>query len=86
MFVQTLPLRRSGVCVCVCASARSFPHLLCYLAGHFLSEVPVLADSVKELSSLHHLHDDQQPGPERAQESSQQGWGWASDGVFSRTA
>lgn len=32
------------------------------LAGHLLCKVPVLTDSVEELTALHHLHDDQEPG------------------------
>lgn len=31
------------------------------LAGHLLSKVPVLTDSVEQLTSFHHLHDNQEP-------------------------
>lgn len=41
---------------CKTAGGNSGTCLLCYLAGLLLSEVPVLADSVKQLAPLHHLH------------------------------
>lgn len=38
-----------------------FTYLLSDLAGHLFSKVPVLTDSVEQLATLHHLHDDQEP-------------------------
>lgn len=31
------------------------------LTGHFFSKVPVLTDSVEQLATLHHLHNDEEP-------------------------
>lgn len=43
----------------LCASV--FGYLFSDLTGHLFSKVPVLTDSVEELTTLHHLHDDQEP-------------------------
>lgn len=38
-----------------------FTYLHSDLAGHLFRKVPVLTDSVEQLATLHHLHDDQEP-------------------------
>ena len=55
------------MCVCVCVFMESplntspCLYLLCNLACHLFSKVPVLTDSVEQFTTLHHLHDDQEP-------------------------
>lgn len=41
----------------ICVSTDLFSDL----AGHLFSKVPVLTDSVEQLATLHHLHNNQEP-------------------------
>lgn len=38
-----------------------FTYLFSDLAGHLFSKVPVLTDSVEQLATFHHLHNNQEP-------------------------
>lgn len=45
----------------VCVRDCVFTYLFSDLAGHLFSKVPVLTDSVEQLTTLHHLHNNQEP-------------------------
>lgn len=46
--------------VCVFVNVCVFTYLFSDLAGHLFSKVPVLTDSVEQLATLHHLHNNQE--------------------------